>query len=57
MCTIFEKGKTLYEKQATLLCLTFSAPMQINLEVTLLEPICLPHLGVAWPSPPASAAM
>ena len=42
MCTIFEKGKTLYEKQATLLCLTFSAPMQINLEVTLLEPICLP---------------
>ena len=37
MCTIFEKGKTLYEKQATLLCLTFSAPMQINLEVTLLD--------------------
>ena len=42
MCTIFEKGKTLYEKQATLLCLTFSAPMQINLEVTLLEPSACP---------------
>ena len=26
MCTIFEKGKTLYEKQATLLCLTFFGP-------------------------------
>ena len=44
MCTIFEKGKNINKKQATLLCLTFSAPMQINLEVTLLEPICLPHL-------------
>ena len=45
MCTIFEKGKTLYEKQATLLCLTFSAPMQINLEVTLLEPSAAPPLS------------
>ena len=44
MCTIFEKGKTLYEKQPTLPCLPFSPPLQINLEVTLLEPICLPHL-------------
>ena len=46
MCTIFEKGKTLYEKQATLLCLTFSAPMQINLEVTLLEPILIICMAV-----------
>ena len=44
MCTIFEKGKTLYEKTGHIALLTFSAPMQINLEVTLLEPICLPHL-------------